>query len=90
MFGLNAIPTWEVLQTSKKNYIKHLVSVNGRVLYLYFPREKLAFLAHLDLKPCVFDYAFHKKISKKNHTYDQNLEGQSRPSPTNERKYILR
>ena len=66
MFGLNAIPTWEVLQTSKKNYIKHLVRVNGRVLYLYFPREKLAFLAHLDLKPCVFDYAFHKKISKKN------------------------
>jgi hypothetical protein len=66
MFGLNAIPTWEVLQTSKKNYIKHLVSVNGRVLYLYFPREKLNFLAHLDLKPCVFDaMSFIRKFPRK-------------------------
>jgi hypothetical protein len=66
MFGINAIPTCEVLQTKKKNNIKNLVSVNGTVLYLYFPREKLAFLAHLDLKPCELDaMPFIRKFPRK-------------------------
>jgi hypothetical protein len=54
------------LQTNKKIYIKHLVSVYGRVLFLYFPREKLEFLAHFDLKPYVFDaMPFIRKFPRK-------------------------